>query len=72
MYRLQISVSIIEPGYVQTPLAAKQLGDNAPWRQADAQKRRFGAPGGRWAGGTGLGPIPEWPRGWINMGELSA
>eukprot|EP00438_Fugacium_kawagutii_P001383 Skav209301 [mRNA] locus=scaffold994:141061:144673:+ [translate_table: standard] len=37
-----ISVSIIEPGYVQTPLAAKQLGDNAPWRQADAQKRRRG------------------------------
>lgn len=41
-HRLQISVSIIEPGYVQTPLAAKQLGDNAPWRQADAQKRRLG------------------------------
>ena len=33
-------MSVIEPGYVQTPLAAKQLGDNAPWRQADFAKRR--------------------------------
>jgi len=33
-------VSVIEPGYVQTPLAAKQLGDNSPWRQADPTKRR--------------------------------
>eukprot|EP00434_Breviolum_minutum_P006516 symbB.v1.2.005751.t1/scaffold307.1/size232847/16 len=37
----EVSVSVIEPGYVQTPLAAKQLGDNSPWRQADPTKRRL-------------------------------
>jgi NAD(P)-dependent dehydrogenase (short-subunit alcohol dehydrogenase family) len=36
----QISVSIVEPGYVKTPLAAKQMGDNALWRQVDPVKRQ--------------------------------
>lgn len=37
----EISVSIVEPGYVKTPLAAKQMGDNAPWRQVDPVKRQW-------------------------------
>lgn len=37
----EISVSLIEPGYVKTPLAAKSMGDNAPWRQVDPVKRQL-------------------------------
>ncbi|CAK9065407.1 unnamed protein product [Durusdinium trenchii] len=29
----KISVSVVQPGYVQTALAEKQTGDNAPWRK---------------------------------------
>lgn len=35
----KISVSVVQPGYVQTALAEKQTGDNAPWRKADPEKR---------------------------------
>ena len=36
----KVSVSVVEPGYVQTALAEKQTGENAPWRSADPVKRR--------------------------------
>ena len=37
---------MVAPGYVQTPLASKQTGENAPWRQADPVKRQLYQAGG--------------------------
>lgn len=37
-----ISVSMVAPGYVKTPLASKQTGENAPWRKVkDPAKREL-------------------------------
>jgi len=33
-----MSVSILEPGYVKTKILQKTIGENAPWRTADPQK----------------------------------
>eukprot|EP00636_Phaeomonas_parva_P017944 CAMPEP_0118866902 /NCGR_PEP_ID=MMETSP1163-20130328/10674_1 /TAXON_ID=124430 /ORGANISM="Phaeomonas parva, Strain CCMP2877" /LENGTH=315 /DNA_ID=CAMNT_0006801265 /DNA_START=62 /DNA_END=1009 /DNA_ORIENTATION=+ len=36
--KFDMSVSIVEPGYVKTNIASKVTGENAPWRKADHDK----------------------------------